>query len=380
MGQMIERGEGTWLLRVYLGRVEGKRQYANKTFHGTVSQARKELTKMQGEKDGDTLVKPSKTTVKEFITSWLDGKANVSTTTKLDYQHRMEKDVYPFIGSTRMDQLTPAHIRILYGKLAEVRKLSPRTIRYTHTILNQALDIAVEDKVISSNPCKKKSVREVLPKQEKRHVEVLTAEQMKTLLEKTKGGPRYALWRLMLSTGLRPQEALVLKWEDLTETDVAIWLNVRRALHKTGKGKYEVSDATKTQGSTRSLVIDPDTAAELQAHKKVQAAHILKMGKDYQRNGYMFASEVGTYLDMRNVQRWWEKDSTKAGIPVISLYEGTRHTHLSHYLDVTGNAKATAERAGHKDPAMTLRTYAHTLPGTHESAVLDFAARLRKAQ
>ena len=44
-GQIISRGERTWLLRVYLGRdpQTGKRKYENQTFHGTRKDAQKKL-------------------------------------------------------------------------------------------------------------------------------------------------------------------------------------------------------------------------------------------------------------------------------------------------------------------------------------------------
>ena len=48
-GQIIPRGERTWLVRVFMGRdpVSGKRKYVNKTMHGTLRDAQGYLSRTQ---------------------------------------------------------------------------------------------------------------------------------------------------------------------------------------------------------------------------------------------------------------------------------------------------------------------------------------------
>jgi hypothetical protein len=51
-GQIIKRGENTWLVRVYLGRgADGKRQYQNKTIRGVKKDAQTWLNATLGNKD-----------------------------------------------------------------------------------------------------------------------------------------------------------------------------------------------------------------------------------------------------------------------------------------------------------------------------------------
>lgn len=373
-GQIVDRGPNTHLLRVYLGRDEnGKRKYANKTVKGTISDARKALTKMLGELDMDTLVKPSKLTVQKYLEGWLDGKSDVEPKTMMDYNHRMKKDVIPFIGGLRLDQLNPGHVRMLYGKLKDNQKRSPRTIRYTHTILSQALELAVEDGLLGKNPCKRKSVREVLPKKVKTPPVILTPDECSAVIAAEPFLMRRALWRTLLLSGMRPQEVLALKWDDLRDGA----FHICRALHEESRGKEVVKDFTKTDGSVRTVDLDTDTLSLLQQHRQVQAKEILKAGEKYERNGYVFATRTGTTLMRCNVRRWWDTALTAAGLPERKLYT-TRHTHLSHLLENGENPKAVAERAGHKDPSMLLRTYAHTLPGAGKKLATAAAGMLLK--
>jgi hypothetical protein len=52
-GQIIPRGESTWLVRVFMGRdpESGKRKYANKTIHGTLRDAQSYLSRTQRDRD-----------------------------------------------------------------------------------------------------------------------------------------------------------------------------------------------------------------------------------------------------------------------------------------------------------------------------------------
>lgn len=360
-GQMVPKGDKKWLLRIYLGRDgAGKRNYSSKTFDGTTAQARQELTKMLRELDTETFVKPSKRTVKDYLSSWLDQKANLEVKTKLDYALRLNKDVYPFIGGLQLSQLSPEHLRILYGKLTSERKLSPRTVRYTHTVLTQALSVAVEDGLLNRNPCDRKSVRDALPKQVKTPPTILTPEQVVQVIDGEPDTQLQALWRLLLLSALRPQEALVLKWDDLSTDGM---LSLHRTISEKEKCKETVKDYGKTESSMRTIALDDLTVAMLQRHRAAQAASIMKAGAAYTRNGYIFTTKTGAFMTRQLARRAWARALKRQGIPYVKLYV-TRHTHISHLVEAGENIKAVAERAGHADPAMTLRVYTHTAAGS----------------
>ena len=50
-GQLIQRGPKTWLIRIFEGRVEGKRKHANYTFYGPRSKAVQLRDRLQRERD-----------------------------------------------------------------------------------------------------------------------------------------------------------------------------------------------------------------------------------------------------------------------------------------------------------------------------------------
>ena len=91
--------------------------------------------------------------------------------------------------------------------------------------------------------------------------------------------------------------------------------------------------------------------AALKRHKVDQAAHILKLGSDYQKHDLVFASETGTPLLWRNLRdRHFKKILENDGLPkALRLYD-LRHTCATLLLTAGVNPKRSCERgadAGH---------------------------------
>jgi integrase len=376
-GQIIPRGDRKWLIRVYVGQTaDGKRRYDSKTVQGTYKQAETELTALKREKDTGSLLEPTKMTVQQWCEEWLTAKSrNLGEKTARDYQHRLMKDVYPFIGSRRLATITATDIDRLYGSLLSDRKLSPRTVRYTHSVLHQAMKRAVSRKYLKSNPCDVDEIE--LPELQRKEQDILTPDQVNALLD---AAPRTRhplaanlkpLWRLILTSGVRPQEALAVRWSDLQGNQ----LTIQRALVEVTAAHWEVRERTKTEDSIRTLTLPSSTIAELQEHRRQQLQGRLKAGPAYDASGdYIFATRTGGHLTPASVRLIWKKDLAAAGLPLVRLYDA-RHTHASHLLEAGGNVKSVAARLGHSNPNTTLRVYAHCLPAA-DSALADATEKL----
>lgn len=211
-GQLIERGPGKWLVRIFLGRgAEGKRKYYNKTIHGTKRDAQSFLNEKLHEHDRGQLVQPSRQRVREYLLEWIDkGKPGIRERTRASYRWVLLQYVLPTLGDRRLDQLGPFEIQELYKSMSQ-RGLSPRTVRYTHSILRSALGQALRWRMIAGNPADLVE----LPARAPKEMRALTPREAGTFLDAIRGNRWAALWELLLVTGLRPGEALGLKWADL---------------------------------------------------------------------------------------------------------------------------------------------------------------------
>lgn len=349
-GQMLDRGPNKWLLRIYRGRVAGKKQYSSKTVTGTTAQARQALTAMLREEDTDTFVPSSKLTLRDYLDQWLAGKIDVSAKTLSSYTDQLRH--FDTIGSLRITDLDTLAIQRCVKKMIE-KGLSPRSVEYSVRVLHGALESAE----LQRNP----ALKVIRPKRVKRGASVLTLSQVNTLLEKTAGTPAHPLWRLLLTSGMRPQEAFALKWSDL-ELDAG-WLSVRRVLVSDGEGGTALVEGAKAD-SERRIALPESTVACLRDHRKSQARTIISLGSDYNRQDLVFANRFGRPLDVARVRRWWKKALSDAGLPEIRLYDA-RHTHLTALLASGADIAWVSARAGHKDLQTTRDHYAHVLPEVH---------------
>ena len=145
-GQIIERGDRRWLIRVYLGRDSetNKRNYHNRTIQGSMREAQAYLTRKLRERDLGRDLEGAKVTLNEYLDRWLETAARprVRPKTFQDYQGMLQRYVRPVLGERVLTALRPLDLQAMYQNMTE-RDLSARTIRYAHVLLKCAMQQAV---------------------------------------------------------------------------------------------------------------------------------------------------------------------------------------------------------------------------------------------
>lgn len=362
-GQIIKRGKDVYLIRVYLGEMNGKRKFHNETFKGTKKDADKTLRKLLDDRDKDLLGDARKQTLKEYLNLWLDSiaKPRLEYRTFKDYGDLMHRYVYEPLGNIKLCDLKPIHIQKLYGDM-QGRGLSPRVVRYTHAILSSALRKAVQLDILPRNV----TTLVQLPKQIRKEMDVLNKDEATRFLEALNGHRFCMMFSFAIATGMRPEEYFALQWKDIDlEKGTA---TIRRALvrHRSGGGWHFAKP--KTAKSIRMIPLPDSITKELRKHRKKQAEERLKLGTAWQNHDLVFPSEIGTPLNTPNVTRTFKKILTKAEIRTsIRLYD-LRHTCATLLLLAGVNPKIVSERLGHSTVTLTLDVYSHVLPGMQEAA------------
>ncbi len=154
-GQIIKRGDKTWVVRIFMGRdANGKRRYLNKTIRGTKKKADTYLNKTLTEISAGTFVESSPTSVEEYLKKWLETAARprLRDNTYREYAGLIERYVKPSLGAVRLYEMRPLEIQKFYVGLTE-KGLSPRTVRFTHSVLTSAFKQAVRWRLLAHNPC-----------------------------------------------------------------------------------------------------------------------------------------------------------------------------------------------------------------------------------
>jgi integrase len=238
--------------------------------------------------------------------------------------------VRPELGTTPLQKLTALDIQKVYAGM-QARNLSPRTVQYTHRILRNALEQAVKWRLLIHNPAQHVE----LPKQERREMHFMTDDESRRFLTAARTSQHYAFFTLMLSTGLRPSEALALRWQDVDtkRCSVRITRTVKRI-----KGAW-VFDEPKTKKSRR--VVDYPMSLN-----EVLLAHRVKQGELIGESELVFASFEGTPLHEKNMLvRYYRPLLKAAGCERDALYD-LRHTHASLLLLAGVHPKVVSERLG----------------------------------
>jgi integrase len=375
-GNITRRGKSSWRLKYELPRdpKTGKRQTRYQTVRGTKREANDKLIEIQASVRNRTYVEATKLTLGEFVENWLTLTIQVSPKTFERYADLARGHIVPNIGAIMLQQLTATDIEGLYRDLREQGRrkgkgLSARTVLHVHRLLTQILKSAVKKRHIERSPMEDV---EAVPKPEDAEIEVLTDDQLATLLRSLKGKRLYMPVLLGASTGMRRGEILGLHWSDI-DFDRQV-LSVTHSLEET-KAELRLKKP-KTKHSRREIALPSSTVEALRYHRVKQAEERLALGLGRNENGLVFLSPLGEPIRPRNFTKEFSRQVTVANIGKVTFH-GLRHTHITHLLKSGVPIKVVSERAGHANITITLSIYAHVLPNMQEDAAAVMDASLQ---
>jgi integrase len=377
---------------------------------------------------------PLRMTVAQYLGEvWLPSlaTADIEETTRDSYddhvrRHLIGPPTKPFpLGTTQLRELTTTAVKEHYEYLAEsyddwAPKRDPETrrkvlgddgepimairelpglgaasIRRIHAVLHRALNIAIERRLLETNPAM--GAARKLPKKAKAKathpLQFWNPNELQRFLDFVDhmGGERgelYPLWFLMGHTGIRRGEAAGLRWEDF---DVeAGTLHIRRSRVPLKSGTV-VEKGTKTKGSKRDLDLDPDTVEILdKRQRKAQTRAHLLAGPKWGETGYIFTDVLGAPLhpnaitwQFRFARERANRDAADPATPkAIELsplsVHGLRHTFATIALQAGMPVTVVSKYLGHSSVTMTLNVYSHCLRGAQQELANTVADVIRK--
>lgn len=368
-GRVYRDGE-RWAFVVDIAPAGAPRKQMLRRGFDTKKAATQALTRIVAGVDEGTFVEPSKLTVADWLDRWVAMQRVVgrSPTTLAGYERDIRNHVGPAIGDARLQTLTAADVDRLYATMA-AKGLGAGTVRKIHALVRKALSDAERKGLVAKNVAK--SADPPSPKAARpAEMKVWSPEQLRVFLTASAGDEHFPIWRLASMTGMRRGEVFGLLWRDV-DLDAGTVL-VRRQLTTVG---YEVivREVPKTDSGRRTVDLDAETVAALKRWKSLQLQWRLAVGPGWRDTGLVFTAVDGSALHPELVARRFDRLGVKAGLPRLRFHD-LRHTHASHWLAAGQNIKALSERLGHADASITLRVYAHLMPGQGREAALAVAA------
>ncbi|MGC2484799.1 MAG: hypothetical protein WA359_00940 [Acidimicrobiales bacterium] len=240
-GSIRKRASGRWQA-VYWH--EGR--FCSAGSFETKTEARVHLSMIETDLRRGAWVDPQagKISFKNYASQWLEHRLDLAIRTKELYEYLLDNHIYPTIGSSSLQNLTPSKIRVWHAELAQ-RHAS--TAAKSYRLLSTIMRAAVADGVIVTSPCRVSGAGIERPEERP----VATVAEVKALADAMPDRLRLVV---LLATWcqLRRGEILGLRRQDVDPLHSIIRIEQSRTISRNGTS---IIKSPKTSAGRRSLAV-----------------------------------------------------------------------------------------------------------------------------
>lgn len=355
------RADGRIAVQVYLGRLDGKRQY--KVVYGQnqkEADAAADLLKAKLRKGLDV------SSEKDSFSIWCDRWLNIKKEDIGNSQHQSylsyTKHLKAHLGQTAISKVTTYDIQLLINDLADYnpstkRPTAKKTLSDIKNTASQVFRLAIDNRIIDYNPALAVSIPKNAPKKERR---ALTDTEQGWLINTPHRMQCAAM--VMMYAGLRRGELIPLLWSDIDFKAKTISVNKSVDL---SAGKPKIKPTTKTAAGLRTITIPGVLCDYLKNQQKSSVLVCPSLsGSIYTADSWSGAWETYLYdLDILFGKLPQKKSKYDKRFPGITIPRITphmlRHTFCTTLYMAGIDVLTAKEQMGHSDIKTTLSIYTH---------------------
>lgn len=314
-----------------------------------------------------------KLTLKKYADKWLEAQT-FDASTREAVELRLRVHIYPGLGGVELraiaqrPSLVQAWVRGLQGSLA------PNYVRTIFANLSAILAAALDDGLISRNPCRLKSVHP--PAKDVHKVRPWSADRVEAVRD---GLPARYVGTVDAGAGLGLRQGEVFG----LGADEIDWMH--RVVHVRYQIKYvgmQLVFAPPKGGKEREVPMSETTSLRLSAHTaewpaaEVTLPWLTPDGRPMTRK-LVFTGRERTAINRNYFNaRLWKPAIVAAGIIPAPKpgeryepsrehgFHALRHAFASWLLSEGVDIRSLADMLGHSDPGFTLRVYTHLMPSS----------------
>lgn len=277
--------------------------------------------------------------VADWVEQCFDMRSDLATSSVERTEGIIRNYIRPRWEGVKLSELEHSHV-VAWIKQLSNGDLSALTVKKIGDTLKGALETAVLDKRIPSNPCKGVKYPKAKPSEQR----YLTVEEVDRLAAATRDDREQLIVYTLAYTGLR--------WAELAGVRVKDYIPLRNRLSivQTWAENASGLELRPTKDyEAREVPIPAFLKEKLSAYLAVSGAQ----GEDL-----IFTSPQGGVLRRRNeVRRWFTPAVERAGLGKLAPHE-LRHTAASLAVSTGATVLGVQRMLGHASASTTLDTYA----------------------
>jgi integrase len=305
----------------------------------------------------NTYANNPKMTVAEFMNKWLQEKYGTEeTSTKRFYGNAIRIHIIPAFGKLKASALSAKAIENHLRDMA-ANGAGEGTVKSVRATLSVAFSDAVRHGDLPRNPV----LHVVMPNMHAKPTKPIPRKDWEKIYIKAMEEP-YMHARVEIGgiEGLRPGEALGLKWSDLNVEENTLYIE-RQAQRIKGKGI--VLKAVK-QKEERPILISNEAIRILLTHKRHQALQKAHWDED---NDLIFPNSVGKLQDEKADRNRFKKLCRDAWVKEYQVYQ-MRKTAFTNMASLT-DPRTLLDYTGHSNLAVVMKSYVFTTDESMKRAV-----------
>lgn len=285
-------------------------------------------------------------TYQEWLREWLNifVKPVVKNRTFEHYEMIVQQKIVPRLGEYVMEDLDPNMVQKYVAELLAVYAVNTVNgiISIIKSSLKKAFKIGVTKKEISDYIAQ--------PKVREKEISCFSVAEQKKIEKAVLTSKKDRMFGIILClyTGLRIGELFALEWSNV-DLHKGILLVEKTCRDKWVDGHYQKTlDTPKTATSRRKIPIPK------------QLLPYLRRMKRNSKGCYVISGKNGEDVAIRSYQKSFERLLIREGI-AHKGFHALRHTFATRALECGMDIKTLSEILGHKNAAVTLNRYAHSL-------------------
>ena len=354
----LKDGSEFFRFTIYLGvsPVTGKDEIVTRSKLKTVKQAELAIEKLKFEFTNGLNPANMLKTFKDVYVFW-DNAYKVSGITMSTYSKTegyFKNHILPFFGEKKL-------AKINLGMCEQFANELPKKLKYFHHIINYASDVmetALRLGYIHKNPFKLIRIPKEKPyMQNDNYIEIADFKKLLQVLPEL-DYKKQCLLRLLMFTGMRKGELLVLTWSDVDFDNGRLSIHAAYSYSKHNKG----NNIGLTKGKISHIIpLDPTTLEMLKTWKELQLVQLKQLGLPGKsdKEQIIFNNTVNKHLKTSYPNDYLTEAINKANIKYVTVH-GLRHTHVTHLLEAEADFFGIKDRVGHsKKENTTHMFYSH---------------------